>query len=331
MIRNLLTTIIISSYVPAFSQNDFSNMLVQMLKMEFKEMKENPPQEKPDDLLQLVPAFIPPDGKFDGGIMLNKYMDSVKNNSEISTRSAFLIQTEKGELRIGYIGVKTSWGIIPFWGDMNISVQITSAITSKGKQVIMPQETYRKYMEEGYIGDEPSYGPSQGESEMKTYLNEDPQEEEYPIKLKGEMLVSFPAEYSSTTFTAGDTGKTMRLGKYQITFLSMNKNTVMYRVAGPRGFSDEYKKLCTNKSGQPFNGRNGSSIDYSLYMEAKKNNFELPDSRLNQLAEDVQKNGMTENTDMIYIEKVTGVFSKITFYKVQKDGEIKVPFESDAN
>ena len=57
----------------------------------------------------------------------------------------------------------------------------------------------------------------------------------------------------------------------------------------------------------------------------------LDPDRLNQLAEDVQKNGMTENTDMIYIEKVTGVFSKITFYKVQKDGEIKVPFESDAN
>lgn len=326
MIKKLTATFtFIYLVLYSFAQNDANPMLVGLLKQQLKELKENPPTLSDDDIMNSAPPFIPKNGKIEGEGIVNTHLDSIIKNTEISTGEASLIETGNGELRIDLITLKPKWMHVPYWQDMYANISVSSIINSKGEEIRLPDSKYQEYMENGYIQNEGMYGFANGESETKVYLNSEPKSTDFPLNLKGELSISFPTEYNAYTFSVADTGKTIKMGAYAFTFISMEKNTVIYRVVGPRGFNDAYKIHCTNKEDKLFNGRNGTSFDYAFYNEAKKNNFELPDNKINEFVINIQKNSTNENLDQLYIQKVQGSFHKITFYNVISTGEKIIP------
>ncbi len=331
MKKIVLLTVILFCVIMYASAQEANPMLVGIMQHQLKELKESPPAEENDDVLTRAQAFIPPDGKYDIGPALDSYVDSVKQNTRVSTGGAFLYETENGQVRVDYMEINTDWMNIPCWRDAYVLITISSVTTSKGQEVILPKERYDEYAEKGYFDNEHSFGPAYGSSEIKTYLDREPVRDDYPFTLKGEMLVSWPVAYKAITFMASDTGKVFVAGDYKIKLLSMEKNTVVYTVSGPMGFSDRYKTLCTNKDGKPFVSQHGSSMSYDFYMEAKKNNFEISDKRLQELAAAVEKEALSNvNTEQLYVEKVPGTFYAITFYSVTNTAERVFPLKLNA-
>jgi hypothetical protein len=325
----IFLSLFFSFLLPAQQAEEPNPMLVGMMKKQLKDWKENPPQTVPDELMK-GEAFIPVNGKYDGEGLVNRYLDTVMARVKTGTGGASLYETENGELKLDYISLDYKWTSMPGWNDISIQPVITSVKDVKGKEMIMDSETYEGYLGQGYFDQDNYRGSPGGQGEMKVYLNRNVTFDDYPAVMTGEMQVIFPVEYEAYTFTAADTGKTKTVGAYNFTLLGMDKNTVMFRVQGKRGFNDAYEALYTNSKGRAFNGRRGNSCPYAFYMKAAKNKFEMSDAEINAFALESMKNFSSDNADDVHIVKVDGTVAAVTFYSIKATGQKNFPLKLTA-